>query len=251
MPSPKKIVDPEVQAFHRDLLKSVRQMRAGKAGRKTRVVVSPVVSARHGCSLSQAEFAELLGISVRTLQKWEQGERKPSGAAKNLILIAQKHPEVLKDTFGWSKLSGHPTIGKKEKSMNSGSDQIPHIEYISSETTRQAYRYILEHAQSLDNFTSDEDRQGVLRRFNYRLEGRRLYALSINKASLLFYILKDGLKVQPGIKEKLNAREFAFNVPRDAQITVPITSISEAKTLLEILFPTQANRVVYLAEKNK
>jgi len=37
----------------------------------------------------------LLGILVRTLQKWEQGEREPSGAAKSLIRIAQRHPEVL------------------------------------------------------------------------------------------------------------------------------------------------------------
>ena len=122
--------------------------------------------------------------------------------------------------------------------MSSASKQIPHIEHISSETTRQAYEYIVEHAQSLDSFICDEDRQGVLRRFNYRHGGKRLYALSINKASLLFYILKDGLKVQPGIKEKLRSGEIEFNVPRDAQITISITSINEAKALLEMLFST-------------
>ena len=99
MASRKKSVDPEVQAFHRDLLESVRQMRDGKAVRKTRVKVPEVVVARQASGLSQSQFAELLGISVRTLQKWEQGEREPSGAAKSLIRIAQKHPEVLVDAL--------------------------------------------------------------------------------------------------------------------------------------------------------
>ena len=99
MASRKKAVDPETEAFHRDLLESVRQMRAGQAARKTRVKVPPVVSARFASGLSQAQFAELLGISVRTLQKWEQGEREPSGAARVLIRIAQKHPEVLADAL--------------------------------------------------------------------------------------------------------------------------------------------------------
>lgn len=99
MASRKKAVDPEMEAFHRDLLESVRQMRAGQAARKTRVKVPPVVSTRFASGLSQAQFAELLGISVRTLQKWEQGAREPSGAAKVLIRIAQKHPEVLAEAL--------------------------------------------------------------------------------------------------------------------------------------------------------
>ena len=99
MRSAKKAPDPEMQAFHRDLLRSVRQMKAGKAARKSRVKISPVVGARNASGLSQGEFAELLGISVRTLQKWEQGEREPSGAARSLIRIAQRHPEVLADAL--------------------------------------------------------------------------------------------------------------------------------------------------------
>ena len=54
MPSIKKTVDPEVTAFHRDLLESVRQMRTGKAGRKKRVRVPRVPSARQARRLSQA-----------------------------------------------------------------------------------------------------------------------------------------------------------------------------------------------------
>lgn len=99
MRSTRKTTDPEVQAFHQDLLRSVKQMKTGKAARKSRVKVPSVVAARNASGLSQAQFAELLGISVRTLQKWEQGEREPSGAAKSLIRIAQRHPEVLVDAM--------------------------------------------------------------------------------------------------------------------------------------------------------
>lgn len=99
MRSTKKTVDPEVQAFHQDLLRSVKQMKAGKAARKSRVKIPAVVTARNASGLSQAQFAELMGISVRTLQKWEQGEREPSGAARSLIRIAQRHPEVLVDAM--------------------------------------------------------------------------------------------------------------------------------------------------------
>ena len=99
MRSMKKKIDREAQAFGRDLLRSVGQMKAGRAARKTRVKLPAVVSARNASGLSQAEFAGLLGISVRTLQKWEQGTREPSGAARSLIRIAQKHPKVLADAM--------------------------------------------------------------------------------------------------------------------------------------------------------
>lgn len=76
------------------LLQSVREMNAGKRGRETRVSVSWVVQVRHKTGLSQSDFATLLGVSARTLQDWEQGRREPSGAARSLLRIADKHPEV-------------------------------------------------------------------------------------------------------------------------------------------------------------
>ncbi|HEU0187339.1 MAG TPA: helix-turn-helix domain-containing protein [Gallionellaceae bacterium] len=80
-----------------ELLESVRQMKAGRAGKTHQVSVSPVVSARMKSGLSQSDFAKLLGVSVRTLQDWEQGRREPSGAAKTLIAIAERRPEVLRE----------------------------------------------------------------------------------------------------------------------------------------------------------
>jgi DNA-binding transcriptional regulator YiaG len=54
-----------------------------------------VASARRKLRLSQPEFARLLGISVRTLHHWEQGTRRPSGAARVLLRIAARHPEAV------------------------------------------------------------------------------------------------------------------------------------------------------------
>ncbi|MGR6036070.1 MAG: helix-turn-helix domain-containing protein [Candidatus Nitrosoglobus sp.] len=71
----------------------------GKRGgaRVTWVEFSPVVEVRNRMGLSQAQFAALLGVSVRTLQEWEQGRREPSGAARTLLRVARQHPEVLRE----------------------------------------------------------------------------------------------------------------------------------------------------------
>ena len=67
-----------------------------KKGRKGKVQ-SPVAQARYKVGLSQGQFATMLGVSVRTLQDWEQGRRQPSGAARTLLKIAETHPEVLRE----------------------------------------------------------------------------------------------------------------------------------------------------------
>jgi len=79
-----------------ELLESVREMKTGRATKLHTVAIPPVVSARMKSGLPQSSFAKLLGVSVRTLQDWEQGRREPSGAAKTLIAIAERSPEVLR-----------------------------------------------------------------------------------------------------------------------------------------------------------
>lgn len=83
-----------------ELLESVRQMKAGKFGAIHRVSVSAVTEARTRTGLSRQKFAELMGVSPRTLQEWEQGRRHPSGAARSLLAIAAKRPDVLREVFG-------------------------------------------------------------------------------------------------------------------------------------------------------
>ncbi len=58
---------------------------------------APVAAARAATGLSQAAFAKLLGVSVRTLQEWEQGRKTPSGAAATLLRVAARHPRILKE----------------------------------------------------------------------------------------------------------------------------------------------------------
>lgn len=87
------------EALGLKLLQSVREMKAGQAARVTPIVPNEVAQARQRSGLSQAQFAEALGISKRTLQEWEQGRRSPSGAAKALIRIAKRHPEVMREAL--------------------------------------------------------------------------------------------------------------------------------------------------------
>ena len=76
-----------------EILEGLRQLKRGKAGRV--LSVPSVAAVREATGLSQARFALLLGVSVRTLQEWEQGRRAPSGAARTLLLIAMKNPGAL------------------------------------------------------------------------------------------------------------------------------------------------------------
>lgn len=79
-----------------ELLQSVREMKAGHV----QVITSPVIEARKKTGLSQSQFAALLGVSVRTLQGWEQGRKQPSGAARTLLAIARRNPKALLDVAG-------------------------------------------------------------------------------------------------------------------------------------------------------
>lgn len=77
----------------KEILDGLREIKRGEYGRV--VNVPDVAKIREKTRLSQSRFAELLGVSVRTLQDWEQGRRAPSGAARTLLLIADKDPKAL------------------------------------------------------------------------------------------------------------------------------------------------------------
>jgi putative transcriptional regulator len=80
----------------REIVDGIRDIKAGRVGRRYTVESYPIVHARERSGLSQSRFAALLGVSVRTLQEWEQGRREPSAAAKTLIKIAELSPGVLR-----------------------------------------------------------------------------------------------------------------------------------------------------------
>lgn len=90
-------MDKEMDQFLKDLTQSVREMKTGKAAKSTIVALSPIAEARLKSGLTQAQFAALMGVSPRTVQDWEQGRREPSGAAKTLLKVAVRHPEVLRE----------------------------------------------------------------------------------------------------------------------------------------------------------
>jgi len=78
-----------------EILQGIREIKRGEHGRLTNI--PEVAAIREKTGLSQARFARLLGVSIRTLQDWEQGRRAPSGAARTLLLVANNNPRALLD----------------------------------------------------------------------------------------------------------------------------------------------------------
>ena len=60
---------------------------------------SDVAVLRRFVGLTQAQFAEAMGISVHTLRNWEQGRRRPQGPALGLLRIAARHPRIMRENI--------------------------------------------------------------------------------------------------------------------------------------------------------
>ncbi len=80
-------------------IKEIIVFKEGKADLVTRVLSEPShpKEIRARLNLSQSAFAGLMGVSVRTVQDWEQDRREPSSPAKSLLRIAEQHPDVFLD----------------------------------------------------------------------------------------------------------------------------------------------------------
>jgi len=83
-----------------NLVKSIKQagkIRRGemKAGRIFHFKPADIRSIRGRLKMSQSEFALMIGVSVSTLQNWEQGRRKPEGPARALLKIAAENPKAV------------------------------------------------------------------------------------------------------------------------------------------------------------
>ncbi|MGB5159072.1 helix-turn-helix domain-containing protein [Desulfobacterium sp. N47] len=86
------------------LVASIKEAGEIKAGRKSpsRVYeIKPleIRTIREKLNVSQNEFALMIGVSVRTLQNWEQGRREPEGPAKALLRIASRNPSAVLDAL--------------------------------------------------------------------------------------------------------------------------------------------------------
>ncbi len=82
-----------------EILEGIKEVKAYKAGKlklKTHQLeeLPPTQEIRKRLQLSQVAFASLMGVSVRTVQDWEQGRRAPSGPARSLLRIAEQHSEI-------------------------------------------------------------------------------------------------------------------------------------------------------------
>jgi putative transcriptional regulator len=77
-------------------IREIKQFKSGKVQLKVTELSepSPPQVIRTKLKMSQSAFAALLGVSIRTLQDWEQGRREPQGPAVALLRIAEQHPEV-------------------------------------------------------------------------------------------------------------------------------------------------------------
>ena len=98
-----RMTDAEREAWEKsrdlnaELLEAIDDIESDRVTQRSVEPRSPVARARLNAGLSQAQFAQLLGVSKRTLEQWEQGRREPSRAAKTLIKVAERHPEILRE----------------------------------------------------------------------------------------------------------------------------------------------------------
>lgn len=78
-----------------EISKGLRDIKRGKGRRVELKETRDVSTIRRRMGLSQSAFAALLGVSARTLQDWEQGRRAPTGPARALLRVADRHPRAL------------------------------------------------------------------------------------------------------------------------------------------------------------
>ena len=99
------MTEKELEAFEatRDIeakiLQGIDGMLANNAAKRTVITETDVALARRKAQLTQEQFAKLLGVSRRTLESWEQGARRPSGAATSLIRLFIIDPQFVKESL--------------------------------------------------------------------------------------------------------------------------------------------------------
>ena len=82
-----------------EILESIQAIKRGEGKSYTVDASVDAKTIRETMRLSPSAFAALFGVSLRTVQSWETGTQQPRGAAKSLLLVASKHPEILLELF--------------------------------------------------------------------------------------------------------------------------------------------------------
>ncbi|MDP2800188.1 MAG: NadS family protein [Deltaproteobacteria bacterium] len=82
-------------------IKEAGKIKKGTLPSSRRFEFSPldIKAIRERLKKSQSEFALMLGVSISTLQNWEQGRRKPEGPARVLLKIASKNPKAVAEAL--------------------------------------------------------------------------------------------------------------------------------------------------------
>ena len=99
------MTEKELEAFEAtidieaEILQGIYDMLANNAAQRTVITETDVALARRKAQLTQQQFAKLLGVSKRTLESWEQGVRRPSGAAISLIRLFIVDPTFVKESL--------------------------------------------------------------------------------------------------------------------------------------------------------
>lgn len=82
------------------LVESLKQMGSIMLGqevphRRTALTKVDVKGLRERLGLTQNQFSGMIGVSIKTLQNWEQGRREPEGPAKALLRVVEKEPQAV------------------------------------------------------------------------------------------------------------------------------------------------------------
>ncbi len=82
-------------------IQEAKEIKKGRKKPKRVIEIKPpdIKSVREQLNVSQSEFALMIGVSLRTLQNWEQGRRKPEGPAKALLRVAARNPRAVLDAL--------------------------------------------------------------------------------------------------------------------------------------------------------
>lgn len=108
-----------------EILEGIQEIKEWQQGKKKLKVTraslpcaNDVAKIRHKLNLDQEDFADFMGVSVKTLQNWEQNRREPQGPARSLLRVAEKAPEAILKALprGIAHKTTHRIVTKRKTS---------------------------------------------------------------------------------------------------------------------------------------